>query len=83
MSSESTPMMSGAIPAYEQFMTVWEAIRNTCDQPAMKSWVQVGLDRATEYYNRMDHTRAYIIAMSEFHLSNRVYYVAEFVCNSN
>ena len=64
MSSESTPVLSGAIPVFEMFMTQWEHIGDS--HAETKEWVDVGLSWATKYYNRMDCTQAYIIAMCEF-----------------
>jgi hypothetical protein len=61
MSGESNPILSGAIPAFEMFMTSWETIRDK--NPQLASWVDIGLHWATKYYGRMDRTRAYIIAM--------------------
>ena len=62
MSSESTPVLSRSIPAFEMFMTMWESMRKDKDT---KSWVEVGLAWAKEYYIRMDNTQAYIISMCE------------------
>ncbi|KAF8266727.1 hypothetical protein EI94DRAFT_1584030, partial [Lactarius quietus] len=47
MSSESTPVLSGAIPSFEMFMTSWEnlAERNSHLQPL----IQPGLDVAYKY----------------------------------
>lgn len=63
MSSDSTPILSGAIPAFEIFMTAWERIREKHKET--KNWVDVGLTWATKYYDRMDCTQAYIMAMCE------------------
>lgn len=61
MSGERTPVLSGAIPAFEMFMTKWEKI--ACDFPQLKPLVEPGLEWAYRYYGRMDRTRAYIVAM--------------------
>ena len=61
MSGERTPILSGAIPAFEMFMSRWENL--TQDHPRLKPLIEPGLDWAYMYYGRMDHTRAYIIAM--------------------
>jgi hypothetical protein len=62
MSSESMPVLSGAIPAFESFMTMWEeGVRVT--EKVTRNWVDAGLYWAREYYNRMDLMQAYIIAM--------------------
>jgi hypothetical protein len=44
-------------------MTVWERIREKHKET--KNWVDVGLTWATKYYDRMDCTQAYIMAMCE------------------
>jgi hypothetical protein len=64
MSSESLPVLSGAIPAHEMFMTKWEFIRDNVEDAS--EWAKVGLFWATEYYCRMDLTTAYVIAMCKF-----------------
>lgn len=67
MSGESTPILSGAIPTFEKFMTRWERIIS--EHPLLERLVRPGLDWAYKYYGRMDRTRAYIVAMrQEIHL---------------
>ncbi|KIL57978.1 hypothetical protein M378DRAFT_188346 [Amanita muscaria Koide BX008] len=61
MSSESLPILAGAIPAFEMFMTSWELLRDK--HPRLRKWVNVGLSWAAKYYSRMDRTRSYIVAM--------------------
>lgn len=61
MSVEATPILSGAVPGFESFMTAWEKIAEK--NPSLRRWIEVGMKWATVYYRRMDHTRAYIIAM--------------------
>jgi hypothetical protein len=63
MSSESMPVLSGAVPSFEIFMTRWEKLRTA--YPRLKLWIDVGLEWATKYYNRMDDTDAYVVAMRE------------------
>lgn len=67
MSGESTPILSGAIPAFETFMTRWEKM--TRDLPDLEQLIRPGLDCANKYYKRMDRTRAYIIAMRQQFIS--------------
>jgi hypothetical protein len=62
MSGKRTPILCSAIPAFEVFMTRWEKIQV---RPSMERLVQPGLDWAYMYYARMDHTRAYFIAMRQ------------------
>jgi hypothetical protein len=61
MSGENTPILAGAIPAFEMFMTGWEKAAE--DHTHLANLIQPGLDWAYLYYGRMDRTRAYIIAM--------------------
>ena len=61
MSSESQPVLSRAVPAFELFMTAWENLRNSNQR--IKPFILVGLHWANSYYGQMDNTRAYIIAM--------------------
>ncbi len=61
MSGKKTLILSGAIPAFELFMSRWE--KASKDHPHLKDIIKPGLDWAYLYYKRMDRTRAYIIAM--------------------
>lgn len=61
MSGETTPIMSGAIPAFESFMTKWEKLGK--GNLSLSPMVNAGLKSAYKYYNRMDHTKAYVVAM--------------------
>jgi hypothetical protein len=63
MSGETTPILSGAIPAFELFMSKWEQIAEL--HPRLSRWIDVGMRWATHYYKRMDRTKAYIMAMGE------------------
>jgi hypothetical protein len=60
MSGESTPTLSGAIPVFETFMTKWEKLAKN---PRSKPIVDAGLEWAYKYYERMDRTKAYVVAM--------------------
>lgn len=64
MSGESTPLLSGAVPAFETFMAHWEEL--SAAVPRCSSFIRVGLDYAKTYYKRMGKTRAYAIAMRKF-----------------
>jgi hypothetical protein len=61
MLSESTPMLSHAIPAFEKFMKGWEEFRGCV--PWCMPYIEVGLRWAREYYDRMGHSRAYSVVM--------------------
>jgi hypothetical protein len=61
MSAEKTPILSGAIPAFEMFMSSWEKLAK--EHPHLKPLIDPGLEWASIYYAKMDRTRAYIIAM--------------------
>jgi hypothetical protein len=63
--------LSGTIPVFETFMTNWEEIAEK--HPRLKRFIEPGLEWATRYYNRMDGTKAYIVAMCKYiYLSNWV-----------
>lgn len=49
-------------------MTRWEKLRTK--YPELKPWVDVGLEWAEKYYDRMDDTDAYVIAMCELLLNS-------------
>jgi hypothetical protein len=61
MSKEATPVLSGSIPAFEMFMSSWEQLADKI--PRLKPFIDEGLTWALKYYERMDRTDAYIIAM--------------------
>lgn len=61
VSGEKLPRLGLSVPYFELFMTGWEELRD--DQPRLKPWIKVSLDWAGKYYNRMDETTAYVIAM--------------------
>lgn len=61
MSSESTPVLSRTILAFEIFMTEWEKLAE--EYSILKPWIEIGLRWATKYYIRMDETEAYVVAM--------------------
>ena len=49
---------------FEAFMTSWEALADK--QERLKPFIDIGLRKAREYYGKMDHTKAYIIALGEY-----------------
>ena len=61
MSSKSTPILCGAIPAFEMFMTAWEKCAKA--HPNLEKYIRPGLEWACMYYSRMDRTQAYVITM--------------------
>jgi len=63
MSKERSPVLSGAIPAFEMFMTAWEQLGR--DHPRLSQWTDIGIQWATTYYKKMDDSSAYVIAMCE------------------
>jgi hypothetical protein len=61
MSGEATPILSGAIPTFEMFMTRWEKMVE--EHPQLEKYIKPGLDWAYQYYGRMDRTQAYTLSM--------------------
>lgn len=61
MSKEKNPVLAGAIPTIERFMTNWE--RLAVKQPRLAPAIRAGLKVANKYYRKMDDTQAYVVAM--------------------
>ena len=68
MLGESMPVLSEAILSFKIFMTRWEKLRTTYLE--LKPWVDIGLEWAKKYYNCMDNTDTYMVAMCELLLSS-------------
>jgi hypothetical protein len=61
MCGESTSILSGSIAAFEMFMSLWERLSER--HLKLSQWIDIGMDKATEYYRWMDCTSAYIMLM--------------------
>ncbi|CAA7261627.1 unnamed protein product [Cyclocybe aegerita] len=61
MCGEQTPILVNAIPAFEMFMTAWERLGEKF--PHLEPYTKVGVEWAVKYYNKMDLTKACVIAM--------------------
>ncbi|KIM78715.1 hypothetical protein PILCRDRAFT_56284, partial [Piloderma croceum F 1598] len=61
MSGESTPILSNSIPAFELFLSKWEDL--AVMHPRLKPWINISLAYSIDYYQRMDRTSSYIVAM--------------------
>lgn len=66
MAAEKLPVLAGSIPVFEKLMSRLEIL--AVRQPALASAINVGLAVAYKYYQKMDHTSAYIVAMCEYHI---------------
>ena len=44
MSSETTPVLSGTIPAFEMFMFKWKDLAER--HPRLSQWIDIGMDKA-------------------------------------
>jgi hypothetical protein len=63
MAREATPVLSGAIPSLELFMSRWELLASK--YPNLAPFINAGLVKAREYYAKMDSTRAYVISLGK------------------
>jgi hypothetical protein len=54
-------MLSGVLPSFKMLMTRWEKLAQ--DVQALEKYIKPGLKKAYEYYNHIDETKAYVIAM--------------------
>lgn len=61
LSNEGTPVLARTIPALELLMTQWD--RLALALPDYEPWIEVGLECAREYYQRMDDTHAHVISL--------------------
>jgi hypothetical protein len=68
MLAKSMPVLSGAILSFEIFMMQWEKLHVT--YPELAPWVNIGLEWAEKYYDRMDDTNVYVIVMCELLLNS-------------
>jgi hypothetical protein len=66
LSSESTPLLSLAVPTFEAMIETWESIG--LHVPHCKPIVDIGLTWASKYTNRMNVTHAYSVAMCQPHV---------------
>lgn len=64
LSGEQTPLLAGVIPVFEVFLTGWEKLAQK--KKHLAPFIQCGLDRAREYYSRLDKSNAYVVAMCTF-----------------
>ena len=64
MSSESMPILCGAIASFELLMTKWEQLGDK--HPQLKYWMNIGLFWVQKYYKWIDNTDAYIITLSRY-----------------
>jgi len=65
LSSEKTPTLCEALPAFEAMKKVWEKLQD--DNPEMDFIVEAGLDKLGDYHNRADLISAYVLAMGKSH----------------
>lgn len=70
LSGENTPLLAGVIPVFEVFLTGWEKLSQK--KKHLAPFIQCGLNRAKEYYNRLDMSNAYIVAMCKLFFSRSV-----------
>ncbi|KAJ7750263.1 hypothetical protein B0H16DRAFT_1843275 [Mycena metata] len=65
MSSENTPILAATIPAFELFLSAWEAMKVDQDlaEANVAPIITPGLNLAKSYYKKLDDSKAYILAM--------------------
>jgi hypothetical protein len=61
LSKEETPVLAGTIPAFEIFLTKLETLAEV--KPWLQGCIEEGLRFARKYYQAMDDTGAYVVAM--------------------
>ncbi|KAH0839385.1 hypothetical protein J3R83DRAFT_97 [Lanmaoa asiatica] len=63
MCGEETPLLGGAVPAFEVFIAQWKRLSDLVDAPHLQVFMSEGLERAEHYYNRLGRSKAYLFAM--------------------
>jgi hypothetical protein len=64
LSSQRTPVLADTLPAIERLMTAWEGL--VAHQPHLSRFINAGLAKLCEGYDKMDCTRAYVITLGPF-----------------
>ena len=65
MSGETQSWLGSAVPSFELFMTAWEFWGES--NPHVKPWTDISIKWVTKYYQHMDNTQAYVVAMYTWH----------------
>lgn len=66
LSSERTPTLSMALPAYEVLTRQWTQLRSTIWE--LSHYIEVGLDKLNQYINEGRKTRIYALSMGMFQI---------------
>ncbi|KAG6379822.1 hypothetical protein JVT61DRAFT_10369 [Boletus reticuloceps] len=61
MSHESLPQLGKSVPTFEFFMKAWEILQTKT--PRLQPFIGPGLAKAKKYYNKMENSPMYVIAM--------------------
>ncbi|KAG6372907.1 hypothetical protein JVT61DRAFT_6914 [Boletus reticuloceps] len=61
MSHESLPRLGKSVPTFEFFMKAWEILQTKT--PRLQPFIGPGLVKAEKYYNKMENSPAYVVAM--------------------
>jgi hypothetical protein len=61
LSNEKTPVLAGVLPMFEIFLIKWETLAR--NKTRLAPLIDEGLKWAYKYYQRMDLTDAYVVAM--------------------
>jgi len=69
MSGEQSPLLGGALPAYEIFITQWQAIAYLSLHPQLRPFIEEGLSWAVTYHGRMQANNTYLFAMCTLHFT--------------
>lgn len=74
MSAENTPVLAGALPAFELFVDSWMTMVKDVDliKENVVQFIKPGLTIAKKYYNRFGDINAYIISMCMCSVSNQL-----------
>ncbi|KAJ7708100.1 hypothetical protein B0H17DRAFT_917296, partial [Mycena rosella] len=65
LSAEKTPTLEEALPAFEVMIKAWEKQQEK--HPETSNIIQKGINKLSNYQERIEDVPAYTLAMSTFH----------------
>lgn len=66
LARERVPTLTSAMQTMEFWITAWEVLGSQGERgERIAKFTALGIERASEYYSRLDQSTAYIIAMCE------------------
>jgi hypothetical protein len=68
MCREWSPLLGGALPAYETFLTSWQQMERSTARPQLRPFIHEGHFWAKGYHGRLRANKTYLFAMCKLSL---------------